>query len=359
MLSLLILFAAVAITVSFLCSLWEAVLLSVTPSYAQIQFQEGTRVGRRLQRFKENIDRPLAAILTLNTIAHTAGAVGVGEQAAVLWSDAPPLITSLLVPVAMTLAILVFSELVPKTLGANFWRELTPFTVASLVLVIRLLYPLVWLSQFITRKLKTDKTRSVFSRADFAVMAKIGASQGVFRSEESEMISHLLRFDSVAARDLMTPRTVVQMASEQQSIREFYDANRLLRFSRIPLCRERPPDDVTGYLLKDELLTAIIQGRGAEPLASLKRDIIVIHAHFPIPRLFNRFLQQHEQIALVVDEFGGTAGIVTLEDVIETLLGTEIIDEQDGTVDMQRLARRSWERRARKLGLPEEERKEK
>ncbi len=355
MLSLLMLFALLAILVSFLCSLWEAVLLSVTPSYAQIRLEDGSRVGRQLQSFKDNIDRPLAAILTLNTIAHTVGAVGVGEQASVLWSTVHPLLTTLVVPIVMTLAILILSELIPKTLGANYWRELIPFTVVSLTLLIRLLYPLVWLAQFITRRLKTDKSRSVFTRSDFLAMAKIGARQGVFEPRESEMIGSLLRFESVTARDIMTPRTVVKMASEQQSLRAFYDSAPHLRFSRIPLYSGAPPDGVTGYVLKDDLFSALVQGRGEDPLSTLERKIIVVHSFFPITLLFNRFLEQREHIALVVDEFGGTAGIVTMEDVIETILGTEIIDEQDGVVDMQVLARRSWERRARRMGLIESE----
>ena len=154
MFTLLIAFFLLAIVISFLCSMWEAVLLSITPSYAQIKLKEGTRVGRRLQVFKENIDRPLAAILTLNTIAHTVGAVGVGNQATQIWAETNPFATSVLVPVIMTLAILVLSELIPKTLGANFWKELAPFTVKSLSLVISALFPLIWFSQFITKALK-------------------------------------------------------------------------------------------------------------------------------------------------------------------------------------------------------------
>lgn len=197
MYTLLILFFLIAIITSFLCSLWEAVLLSITPSYAQIKVQEGGALGRRLQRFKENIDRPLAAILTLNTIAHTVGAIGVGDQASKIWFDANPLITGLLVPVVMTLAILVLSELIPKTLGANYWRELAPFTAQSLVIIIRLLGPLVWFSQFVTKALKKEEVESAFTRSDFVAMADIGAKHGVFDPHESEILVNLLRFRSV------------------------------------------------------------------------------------------------------------------------------------------------------------------
>ena len=351
MLSLLIAFFLVAIVTSFLCSLWEAVLLSITPSYAQIEVQKGGALGHRLQAFKENIDRPLAAILTLNTIAHTAGAIGVGDQAAKIWAEANPLITNLVVPASMTLAILVLSELIPKTIGANYWRELTPFTARSLALIIRLLLPLVWFSQFVTRALKKDEVGSAFTRSDFVAMADIGARHGVFEQQESEIIASLLRFRGVRARDVMTPRTVVEAAPVCQKIAEFVDAGRNLRFSRIPLYEEGSRDHVVGYLLKDEALDRMLAGRGDDELRTLRRDIIAVEEDYPMVELFDRFLGSREQIALVVDKFGGMAGIVTMEDVIETLLGVEIVDESDRASDMQVLARRSWERRARRVGL--------
>lgn len=351
MYTLLIVFFLVAIVTSFLCSLWEAVLLSITPSYAQIQVQQGGTLGRRLKSFKENIDRPLAAILTLNTIAHTVGAIGVGDQAAKIWSDANPLITSFAVPVAMTLAILVLSELIPKTLGANYWKELTPFTARSLALIIRLLLPLVWFSQLVTKSLKKEEVGSAFTRKDFLAMADIGARDGVFEARESAILNSLLQFRTVRASDVMTPRTVVKAASACQTVGEFFEQNRKLRFSRIPLYEDGSHDHVIGYLLKHQLLDRVAHGETAAELLTLKRDIIAVAEDHPIIELFTQFLTTREHIALVVDRFGGMAGIVTMEDVIETLLGVEIVDESDQTTDMQVLARRNWERRARRLGL--------
>ncbi len=355
MYTLLIVFFLVAIVTSFLCSLWEAVLLSITPSYAQIQVREGGALGRRLQSFKENIDRPLAAILTLNTIAHTVGAIGVGDQASRLWADANPLITGLVVPALMTLAILVLSELIPKTLGANYWRELAPFTARSLAWIIRLLAPLVWFSQFVTRALKKDEVSSAFTRSDFLAMADIGAQHGVFEQQESEIISNLLRFGSVRAKDVMTPRMVVQAASVNESVGAFFERNRNLRFSRIPLYEDDSRDHIVGYLLKDQVLAHVADGDKERGLGTFRRDIIAVPEEHPIIDLFNRFLTTHEHIALVVDEFGGMAGIVTMEDVIETLIGVEIVDESDQAPDMQTLARRNWERRAKRTGLVVEE----
>ncbi len=351
MLSLLILFFLIAIVTSFLCSLWEAVLLSITPSYAQIQLQKGDWLGRRLQAFKDNIDQPLAAILTLNTIAHTVGAIGVGDQASKIWADANPLITGLVVPVIMTLAILILSELIPKTLGANYWKELTPFTARSLSVAIKLLWPLVWFSQLVTRSLKKEEVGSAFTRSDFLAMANIGARHGVFEEQESEIITNLLRFGSVCAGDIMTPRTVVKAAPACQSMADFFEANRNLRFSRVPLYENDSLDQVTGYFLKDELLGQMVDTDGQKPLSSLQRDIVAVGSDHAIVELFNLLLARREHIALVVDEFGGTAGVVTMEDLIETMLGLEIVDESDRAVDMQVLARRHWERRARRIGL--------
>ncbi len=351
MYALLLTFFLLALTVSFLCSLWEAVLLSITPSYAQIKQREGSRIGHHLRDFKDNVDRPLAAILSLNTIAHTVGAVGVGNQATVIWAQSHPLVTGVAVPVVMTLAILVLSELIPKTLGANYWRELVPFTVASLRLTIALLAPLVWFAQFITRALKKDKSKSIFSRNDFLALAEIGAQHGVFEQLESQIIANLLRFSSVRAADIMTPRTVVKTASEACPIKDFLDANRDIRFTRIPVYEADSKDQITGYVRKDEMMARLIAGRGADPVRVIRREILVIDEILPLSDLFGRFLERRESIALVVDGFGGMAGIVTMEDIVETLLGLEIVDELDATVDMQALARQSWQQRARRLGL--------
>jgi CBS domain containing-hemolysin-like protein len=353
MYSLLITYFLIAIVTSFLCSLWEAALLSITPSYAQIKLKEGSKIGATLRSFKDNIDRPLAAILTLNTIAHTIGAIGVGDQASKLWAEANPLVTGMLVPVVMTLAILVLSELIPKTIGANYWKELAPFTVTSLSLVITLLLPLVWFSQFITKSLKKDDSKSVFSRSDFVAMAEIGAQEGVLREVESATIKNLLRFNAIQAKDVMTPRTVVKMATEGITVSEFFDANPTPRFSRIPLHKADSRNHVTGYILKDEILTELAAQHGDVPLEHLKREIIVVNERHPIPQLFDRFIAEREHIALVVNEFGGMTGIATMEDVIETLLGMEIVDESDQAEDMQALARKNWERRARVMGLIE------
>lgn len=348
--TLLFSFFALAILSSFLCSLWEAVLLSITPSYANLKAKEGTRVGRQLGNFKKNIDRPLAAILTLNTVAHTVGAIGVGNQAAKIWADANPLITNLAIPAGMTLAILILSEIIPKTIGASYWRELAPFTTNCLSVLIRLFAPLLWLIQGVTRTFRKDPSRSIFSRADFVAMAELGADQGVMGDTESGIIRNLMRFDQVRAKDVMTPRMVVRSAPATLTVGEFSELYGRQPVSRIPLFEDDNREKICGYVLRADVLSAALSNP-VTPLLELKRDMVVIGEVFPIPDLFNRFVEKREHIALVIDEFGGMCGIVTMEDVIETLLGLEIMDESDRTEDMQMLARKIWERRARETGL--------
>lgn len=348
MYTLIIVFFLVSILSSFLCSVLEAVLLSITPAFAERQNTENPATGATLREFQQNIDRPLAAILTLNTIAHTVGAIGVGSQAAVIWGDS--IMSTLVVPVMMTLAILILSEIIPKTLGANYWQELAPFTVKTLKLIIFLLSPLVWVSQLITRSLKKDKNKSVLSRADFTAMTELGAKQGVFDERESSLLRNFMRFSSIRAKDVMTPRVVVVAAKEDMTLAEFHAENPTLNFSRIPLYSETV-DDVSGYFLHDDLLTAIVDERGNDTLGSLRRELSAVIEDFPIPQLFTHFTEERTHIAMVTDEFGGLAGIVTMEDVIETLLGLEIVDESDGEEDMQVLARQQWERRAARMGV--------
>jgi CBS domain containing-hemolysin-like protein len=251
---------------------------------------------------------------------------------------------------AMTMCVLIFSEVIPKTIGANNWESLTPFTVIALKVMLIALAPLVWLSQYITRHLKKDKDKPVLNRADFLVMTRLGTDAGVLEKNEEKIIRNLLRFSKILVRDIMTPRIVVVAASDKQTVREFHDKNPDLPFSRIPLYHERN-DNVIGYFLRDELLLNLVEDNDHKTLAEIRRDIIIVHKTMPIPELLNLFITKKEHLALVVDEFGGMEGIVTMEDIIETLLGLEIVDESDNAEDMQALARKNWEARARRMGI--------
>ncbi len=360
---LLLAFLFVSIFFSFLCSILEAVLLSITPAYVGIQEQKGGHLAKDLVRFKEDIDRPLAAILTLNTIAHTVGAIGVGSQAAVLFGGTTielfgvSLISwEAVIAGLMTLAILIFSEIIPKTIGANNWESLTPFSITALKVMLFALAPLVWVSQYITRHLNRDKSKPVLSRTDFIAMTRLGTESGALEENEQTIIHNLLRFSRVLVKNIMTPRIVVIAASDTMTIREFHEQNADLPFSRIPIYHEQN-DNVTGYILKDELLLKLVENEGDLTLNAIRRNIIVVHKTLPIPELLDNFISRKEHLALVVDEFGAMEGIVTMEDIIETLLGLEIVDESDSEEDMQALAKKNWERRAKRLGIitPEDE----
>jgi CBS domain containing-hemolysin-like protein len=345
MFTLLIAFLVLSIALSFICSLWEAVLLSISPSYMQIELNKGSKAGLILRDFKNNIDRPLAGILTLNTIAHTVGAIGVGAQATLIWADSNPLMTGLVVPVVMTAAILILSEIIPKTIGATNWRTLAPFTIRSLDIVLKVLAPIIWLCQSITRVFNSNKEKQIFSRTDFLAMAQIGSQEGHLDDSEIQFIESIMKFKSYKVRDIMTPRTVIVTAPQTMTAREFYDHQEELVHSRIPLREDASSETIVGYVLKDDVLEHLIDDENDKPLSTFIREIPVVPESYSIFQLFNDFIKEHEHIALVVDSYGGTAGIATMEDVIETLLGAEIVDETDTTVDMQDKARQQRKKR--------------
>ena len=252
----------------------------------------------------------------------------------------------------MTILILVVSEIIPKTIGATHWKKLAPFSTAVLSGLIFFFKwtGILWILQLFTKIFGKAGHGSVLSREDFTAMADIAEQEGVFQESESTILKNLLSFKEVEVKDIMTPRTVLKTADESQTIQEFFDENPNLRFSRIPVFEENP-DNITGYFLKDQLLEAIIKGNGDKPLSEIKRVILVTKRSLPIPDLFEQLIEQREHIALVVDEYGSVSGLVTQEDMIETLLGLEIMDESDNIEDLQLLARKSWERRARRLGI--------
>ncbi len=344
--TLLLIYLSIAVFVSFLCSILEAVLLSITPAFINIKIQEGKKGGHDLKKFKDNIDKPLSAILTLNTFANTAGAAGVGAQAQLVWGNEYLTIVS----ITLTLIILFFSEIIPKTIGAVYWENLAGFTSAVLKILIIILMPAVWISQFLTSILKRDNQKSVLSRADFHAMTEIGLQDGVFRESESTIIKNLLNFNSITVEDIMTPRTVVIAEDEDMSLVEFTKKHPEFRFSRIPVYKKKI-DSLTGFVLKDEVLQNLLQKTANKQLKNIRRKIEAIPEVVPIPELFKLLIEKNTHIAMVVDEYGGMAGIVTMEDVIETLLGLEITDELDKVKDLQELARSNWEKRAKKLGL--------
>lgn len=356
--SALIFWATISIFFSFLCSILEAVLLSVTPTFINVKKQEGKDYALTLEELKKDVDKPLIAILTLNTIAHTLGAMMVGIEAEKLpypielWG----INTVGVVSAIMTFLILVASEIIPKTIGATYWKKLANFASKALTLLI---FPLkwtgiLWLLQLTTKLIGGKGHGSVLSREGFMAMTDIAHEEGVFQENESKIIKNLLTFKEVFAKDVMTPRTVMKTEDETTTVEDFFKKNLNLRFSRIPVY-SNDPDNITGLVLKDEIFKEMALDNNSKKLSELKRDVIVVNRGLPIPTLFEKLVESRNHMALVVDEYGSVGGLVTMEDVIETLLGLEIMDESDNVSDLQLLARRSWEVRAKKLGIIEED----
>ena len=352
--TLLITYAAVSIFFSFLCSILEAVLLSVTPTFIKIKMNEGKVYAKTLEELKKDVDKPLIAILTINTIAHTVGAILVGVQSEAAFGSGNNMVG--IVSAIMTFLILIVSEIIPKTIGATYWEQLANFT--SKVLII-LIFPLkwtglLWLMQITTKLIGKNSHGSILSREDFSVMTEIALEKGVFEESESKIIQNLINFNTVLAKDIMTPRTVVKMIDENQTLDEYYSANRDSQFSRIPIYNNNT-ENITGYVLKGDLLKALAEDKHSLQVSELKRQIIFVSKDTSIPLIFEKFMETKEHIALITDNFGSVIGLVTMEDVIETLLGVEIIDEHDKHEDMQQLARNKWKERAKKYGLLDEE----
>ncbi len=343
---LLIFYLFLALGVSFLCSIMESVLLSVTPSFAAAYAEKSPRMGGRLRKLKTDIDRPLAAILSLNTIAHTVGAAGVGAQAMVVFGSGYVGLTS----AVLTLLILVLSEIIPKTLGALYWQQLTPFTVMMARFLIFLLYPLVLMSQLITRGLSSEQKINAISREEISALADMGLAEGLFVKKESLILKNLMRFGSLQAKDVMTPRRVMFALPEDTKVGGVFDEYPDIRVSRIPL-QSRENQVIRHYVLKNDLLLALARDENERQLREFGREILVVPEMVSLLRLFEKLLDRREHIALVVDEYGRAAGLVTLEDILETLIGSEILDETDKIANMRKWARNQWYQRARSLGL--------
>jgi CBS domain containing-hemolysin-like protein len=295
------------------------------------------------------VGRSLAAILTLNTIAHTVGAIGAGSEATVVFGSA----WFGLFSAVMTLMILFLSEIIPKTLGAVYWRHLTWPTAFFVRYLIMLLYPLILIAEGLTKLIAHRKDVHVFSRDEFIAMAGIGEKAGQIREHETRIIRNLFRLGSLKAKDIMTPRTVILGFQQDMSVAEALDAIPHCSFSRLPIYGGNL-DDVTGFILKSDMLLYKAEAMGDVKLKNLKRDLQAVHDDMPLSDLLEFLLDQRQHIALVVSEYGGTRGLVTLEDAVETLLGMEIVDELDSVEDMQALARQQWTKRARALGLETE-----
>ena len=345
--TMLIIYLLLAIGVSFFCSIAEAVLLSVRPSYIATLVEKKRPGAKTLARVRERIDRPLAAILTANTIAHTVGAAGVGAQSAIVFGNAYLGITS----AVLTLLILVFSEIIPKSLGAAHWPRLAPVFGMLIWWLTMLLLPVVIVFEGLTRLIsRGGEHQKTFSRDEMQAMARIGAEEGTIDPREHRIVTNVMKLHRLSVRDIMTPRPVIFSVSGDMTVDEFFNLYSEKPFSRIPVYSGEP-DSIDGYVLKNDLLLSQARDEFDTRLADLKREFLVIADFQYASVTFGKLMEDKSHIALVVDEYGTVQGLVTLEDVVETLLGLEIMDEQDVVEDMQSFARKRWRERMSSMGV--------
>lgn len=340
---ILILLALLTVLVSFTCSLLESTLLSTPMSYLAMKEDEGDRKAIRLKNFKSDIDRPLSSILILNTIANTMGAAAVGARAAQVWGSA----TVGVVSAVMTVLILIFSEIIPKTIGANYWKSFVGFTGSVVRVLTIVLYPLVKVAEWITNIFGRDEPEVTFSREEVSAMANTAEEEGEIEKNENKIIQNLIKLDNVKAYDVMTPRVVAAIASEKMTLRNFYKDPNFRNHSRIPVYNDSP-EFITGYILRSVALEYLAEDKFDARLLEIKRPISLYNEDTSISDIWESLLQRKEQIALIIDEYGCFQGIITLEDIIETIFGLEIIDERDEAIDMQQYARERWAQRQKK-----------
>lgn len=334
----LVFYVVIALGISFLCSIWEAAMLSTPVSHIELLVQQGSRAGLIMQGLRQNVEHPIAAILTLNTIAHTVGAAGAGAEAtAIFGSEFFGIISAVL-----TLLILVFSEIIPKTLGAVYAKPLTPFTAYSLRALLWVLRPAVFVFEFVTQSMRPNEEPPTVTRSELQVMARISAAEGGIKERENRIVANLLQLAEVQVETIMTPRTVVVMFQEDQSIGGVMQSYTFLPFSRIPVYGESA-DDVKGYVLRHEIYKRAAADAHATKLSEIALNLDVVPETNSVAQVLDEFIAKQEHIFLVIDEYGGTAGLITLEDTVETLLGIEILDESDRVADLRQLARRRYQ----------------
>lgn len=341
---LLIVFLLGAMLISFVCSILESVLMSTTLSYITMREDEGYKLATLFKKYKTDTDRPLAAILTLNTIANTIGAAGVGRQANILFGSE----WFGLVSAITTLLILIFSEILPKTIGTTYWKHLMGFTARSIRLLIFILFPLVKLVEWISSWITVNDQEATVSREEVLAMANVGEEEGIIEENENKVIQNVIKLDNVKASDVMTPRVVAAIANENMKLRDFYNSDEYDHFSRIPVYSESP-EYITGYILRQEALEDLAEDKFSERLKDIKRDVPFFNEDATISDIWDSLLKQKVQIAIIIDEYGCFQGILTFEDIIETIFGLEIIDENDQVSDMQQYARERWQQRQKRF----------
>ncbi|MBQ6199469.1 MAG: DUF21 domain-containing protein [Bacteroidales bacterium] len=350
--TLLIVYLLLTMGISFLCSLLESVLMSTPISYIQMKEEEGDKNAPLFSKMKNDPDRPLSAILSLNTIANTLGAAAVGHQATLLTGDHWFGIISAI----MTILILVFSEIVPKSIGTSHWKDLM-WLCRVMNFLVYLLYPIVWVIEKLHNSINDEDPDTGISREEVSALANIGEEEGVLDNNENKVIQNIIKLDDIKAYDVMTPRVVAAIAPESMTLKQFYKQEELSHNSRIPVYADSP-EFITGYILRYDALENLAEDKFDMRLKSIKRKIAAFHEETPVSDIWESLLKTKDQIACIIDDYGCFQGIITLEDIMETILGMEIIDENDTITDMQQYARERWLKRKnqyKQIVLPEED----
>ena len=339
--SLLIIYVVVALAMSFVCSVLEAVLLTASPAYIQVHIRQGQKSAQILKDLKENIDRPIAAILTLNTVAHTMGAALVGGQVQKLWGEAYLTAASII----LTFLILILAEVMPKTLGATYWKTLAPFAAYVIQALIWTLYPFVVMSEWVSKVFRGKKEEGL-TREEVIETAELGAVEGSLKKKESLIIKNLLMLSKIYVYDIMTPRSVLFALDQSKTVAEVMDEHRPIRFSRVPVYKDTL-DNIQGMVHRYKILEASSRDTHSVTMKELMTPVQTIAEDVPVSALLDQFIQKQEHLFVVADDYGSTMGIVTLEDAVETLLGVEIVDEFDSVADLRQLALEQWKARKR------------
>ena len=333
-LTLLVFYAVLALGISFICSILEAVVLSVPHTHIAVLQKERKKSGALWARLKDDdAVKPLTAILTLNTIAHTMGAAGVGSQVQTIWGEEHLTVASII----LTIAVLFFSEIIPKTLGTAYWKKLVPITGMILQVLVKLLAFIIIPIQLL-KSILPEGDDTLVTRDDVVAIVDLGEEEGILEADEEEVIHNLLILRDINVSEIMTPRVVMTAFMSKSTVEEILQEHKIIRFSRIPIYEESI-DEITGFVIRSEILMAASRDESDKLIGEFKKPAISILVDDSVDHALEIFLEQRQQVAIVKDEFGGTAGLVTLEDVLETLLGEEIVDELDEVDDMRELAK--------------------
>lgn len=335
----------VSIVMSALCSMLEATLLSTPLSYITGLEEQGRKGAERLKKLKQNSDRPISAILCLNTIANTVGASIVGSLVYEVYGDAIVGIFSTI----FTLAILIFSEIIPKTIGTSYWRTLAVPAARIINFMIIITFPLVWVLERMQRLISSHSDQVSVSREDISAMVSVATEEEEIEKEEKKMIQNILKLDEVTAHEIMTPSVVVEMVPGNMTIREFYDSENT--HSRILVYDEDNDEYITGYVLRQEVLEKMAEDKFSATLNDILRPVLRFSEEDSVSDIWEILLEKKEHISVILDEYGSLRGIVTMEDVIETMLGHEIVDEKDEVVDMQEYAKEQWEKAQKEMEI--------